>query len=308
MNKLATALGALLVAIGIAAIFLWQEVRAQRAQNAAGMTHLAALESRHPDPAAQPDHGSPTATAQVAVTTANAGQAPAPRDPSASRGVNPLLAQVAQMRNSPEGQEYQRIMLRQRLDEEYADVAKQMNLSPDKVAKLLDLLVKRRMDLAADSSSQQSRGPQDRAARAELTRIRAERERAFEAELKYLLGDSYPKWPEYQSAAAERQQEGYIRMAKEDLRHAISSGNSPLTDAQFAYLDSAITAEQNRIDQESRGMNMQQQLQRLPETNRRLVEVAAAHLNPQQLDRYRRYLEQQQGMMSAIETLGGLSE
>ncbi len=300
MKKLATGLGVTLVIIGIAAVYLWRELDTQRQLNAAAVTRVTALESMHPaESVVASGVAGMQAAAVMPAPAAQAGQvstAPAARGQSASRSANPLLAQAGQLRNSPEGREFQRVMMRQMLEQQYPDLAKTMNLSPENAGKLLDLLVKQRIDLAADRLSLQ---PGE-----EMARSLARKEQAYEAELSAMLGSSYTKWQEYQRTAMERQQAEYARVEREDMRNAISSGNAPLTDAQFQYLDSALAAEQKRIDQESRGMSLQQQLQRMPETNRRLAEVAAAHLNPQQLDRYKRYLEQQEEMAHAIDAMG----
>jgi hypothetical protein len=310
MKKLAVALGAALVIAGVAAIHLGQQLHAQREQNASAMTRVTALESAHPAGAmAVPAINDGTRTAAPVTAVAQPGPAaaaPGARNQSPGRGADPLRALAEQLQNSPEGREFQRVMMRQTLEDEFPNLAKDLNLSPDKAGKLLDLLAKQRLDLAAEGLGQMRGGTQDRAARAEMARKREEQARAFQAELKSLLGDSYSKWNDYESAAADSRRQEYTRMGTQRLRDAITAGGPPLTDAQFQYLNSAITAEQKRIDQETR--SVQQQMQRLPETNRRLVEVAAAHLNPQQLDRYRRYLQQQQEMMSAIDAMGAFDD
>jgi hypothetical protein len=100
-----------------------------------------------------------------------------------------------------------------------------------------------------------------------------------------------------------RQQQEHARVEREELRHAITADGAPLTDPQFELLDAAITAEQKRIDKEFSAMSLKQQTQRRPDTSRRLADVAAPHLNPQQLDRYRRYLQQQQDEMTAMDAM-----
>jgi hypothetical protein len=311
MKKLAIVLGATLMVVGIAGMHLWQELRAQREQNRTEIARVTALESEHSKDlgVAQPASGGLQAATwnhATATQTEQHSAVPATRDQSATRNGNPLRAQMEQLQNNPQFQEMQRIMLRQMLEEEFPDVAKDFHLSKEKAGKLLDLLAKQRMDLVADSMGLQRNGNPDRAAREEQQRRSAERGKAFEAELKALLGDDYAKWDEYEDAASERQQEEYALMAKEDFRHAITADGALLTDPQFEHLNAAIAAEQRRIERESGVLTLRQHMQRLPEFNRRLVDVAAPHLNLQQLDRYRRYLQEQQEMMSDMDEMGAL--
>jgi hypothetical protein len=314
MKKVAIALGAALVIAGVVATYLGQELRTQREQNSTAIARVTALENRNStgSMAAVPVGDGVQAAALIPATAApNALSGPgatasAGRGQSVSGDADPLAQMIEQMRNSPEGQQLQRMMMRQMLEEQFPSLAKDMNLNPEKAEKLLDLLAKRRAEEAMDILGGERGGKQDRAARADQARIEAERARAYEAELKALLGDRYLGWNEYESAAMDRRREEYTRMGREQMRAAITAGGSPLTDAQFAYLNTALTAEQNRIEQET--TSVQQQMQRLPETNRRLVTVAAAHLNPQQLDGFRRYLQQQQEAMSTIDAMGALPD
>jgi hypothetical protein len=311
MKKLAIALGGVLVVFSATAAYLWLESAAQHDQNVAAAARVSAAELAQSSgsPALPPTQGLPNAVVSSATAPGNATQvgaataASAASGTSAAAGTNPLAQAMQQLQNSPEGQEMTRIMVRQMLEQEYEDLAKEMNLSPDKAAKVLDLLAMRRMEQGTDMLSM-SNSPQDRAAREQNARALAKREQAFQSELSALLGSSYPKWGEYQTKAAERQRAMYTRMGQEQLRDSINASGTPLTDAQFQYLNKALEAEQSRIDRET--TSVQQQLQRLPETNRRLIEVASAHLNPRQLQQYRQYLQQQQETISMMDVMGGV--
>jgi hypothetical protein len=309
MKKLATALGMLLILVGTMSILLWRQLETERARNAETLLHVTALESMPADyVAATPGGaGAEAPVALSAVTPSDAGPGtPAAAGQSSPRGSNPLVAQMEQLRNSAEGREFQRVMMRRMLEEQYPDLAKELDLSPEKAGKLLDLLAKQRADLGSDLLGQVG-GAGDPAAREESARALARKEQAYEAELATLLGDTYQKFKQYQDESASRQRAQYARQETESLRNAIDAGGAPLTDAQFQYLNSALASEQKRIDATSRGLNMQQQVQRMAEDNRRLVEVAAAHLNPQQLDRYKRYLQQRAEMAGAMTgLLGGM--
>lgn len=310
MKKLAIALGAVLVAAGVAAMHLGQELRAQREQNSVALAHLTALEAGNASgsmvtaPVEVGTQGATQIATPGAVSNALLEQAAAasPGRAQTGSGAESALKQMAdKIRSSPEGQELQRMMMRQSLEEEFPNLAKDMHLTPEKVGKLLDLLTRRRMENVMDGLGG-DRGPKDRAAREELARARAERNLASEAELKALLGDNYPNWNAYEQAAQDRRREEYTRAGKEQLRSAIESGGNPLTDIQFRSLDSALDAEQKRIDQAT--TSIQQQMQQLPESNRRLLEVAKMHLNPQQLEGYRSYLKQLEDMMQMVGSMG----
>lgn len=312
MKKLAMVLGATFLIISIVAANLWRELRTQNEQNSQMAMRVAAVESaqlaqvamsRPPEPATPPPAAD--SALSMAVQTAPADTAaPAAREQPARRDTNSLIAGLQQSMDTPEGREFARTMMRMMLAQEFPDLAKEMNLSPEEAEKLLDLLAARRVDLG--TGLQAGRSTRDPAAREEMSRALADRERAFEAELVAILGDNYPKWAEYQRSAADRQREGYARQQVEQLRNAVSSSSNPLGDAQFQLLNTALAEEQRRIDQDSRGLTTQQQLQRLTEDNRRLAEVAAAHLNSGQLDGYRRYLQQRTSTMRAmVGVMGG---
>jgi hypothetical protein len=311
MKKLAIALGGMLVVLSATAAYLWREAAAQHDQNVEAAARFSAAElAQSSGSSMQPSaQGLPDAVMTSATAPGNAAQvetaaaASAAHGRPAAAGTNPLAEAMKQLQNSPEAREMSRIMARQRLEDEYEDLAKEMNLSPDKAGKVLDLLARRQVEQGADMLNT-SRGPQDRAAREQNARAVATREQAYQSELSTLLGSSYPKWGEYQTKAEERQRAMYTRMGQEQLRDSLNASGTPLTDAQFQYLNKALEAEQNRIDRET--TSLQQQIQRLPETNRRLIEVASAHLNPRQLQQYRQYLQQQQETMNMIDAMGGV--
>jgi hypothetical protein len=131
------------------------------------------------------------------------------------------------------------------------------------------------------------------------------KEQAHEAELLALLGERYPKWKEYERTAGQRQQEEWARREAEQLRSAVSPAGNALNDAQFQSLHAALKAEEQRINQEPGSQSMQQEVQRMTETHRRLIDVASGYLNAQQLEGYRRRLQQQADMARAFSEMEG---
>lgn len=301
MRKLVTGLGLAFLAIAIVGVHLWREVRTERERNMQLEARVAELQP------AQAVLSTPAVTlasvsapsVAAAPDTPSTAASPAPaRSPTS--GASTFVAEIQQSLNTPEGQEFTRTMMRMSLELQYADLAKELNLSAEEVGKLLDLLAKQTTDVGTDSANLQSDSTRDRAAREQAARQLAEKEQAYEAEAAALLGSNYPKWKEYQRTAAVRQREAYERQQLDQLRNAVSSSSDPLGDTQFQALNTALAAEQKRIDQDSRGLTMQEQVRRLDESNRRLMDVAAGHLNSVQLERYRRHLEQQQEMARAM--------
>lgn len=303
-QKPVTVLGIALVVIGLIAIYLWQQIRDQRVQNGQLSARLAALESAAPAAASRTPQPQvvPLAGEVSSLAVAAAGSAPTSQSQPRVNDAKSLSALSRQMMETPEGRELQRLMGRQFLERRYPDVQKALNLTPAQVEKLFDVLVRRDMD-NEESMRTQSRPPADRAAREEMSRKMAEKSAAYRADLAAALGSSYEKWDQYEAAARQRQREGWERVAAEQMRTAISAGNNDMSDAQFQAFNAAVTAEQKRIDQTLR--SPQQQMADLPANNRRLIEVASAHLNPAQLAAYRQHLEEQSAMLrEAISTLG----
>jgi hypothetical protein len=303
VQKPVMVLGLALLVISIIAAYLWQQLRDQNAQNEQLSARLTALEPAVPAAAARVPQPQAVSAPGEALPAAVPVPAPTTQSQQRASDAKSLAALSRQMMETPEGREFRLVMRRQSLAREYPDVQKALNLTPEQVDKLFDVLARREVDEQSMPMSIRERGPADPAAREEMARSMAEKNKAYRAELAAALGSSYDKWDEYQLAAKQRQREGWERVAADQMRVAISSGNNSMSDAQFQAFNTAVKAEQERIDRTLR--SPQQQMQSMPENNRKLIEVASAHLNPEQLAAYRRHLEQQTEMMrEAISTLG----
>lgn len=315
LKKLVAVLAATVLVTSIVAAYLWLELRTEREQNRELAARVAALESAQLAQASMPRPLEPLAPPVAAVTgpQAAAGQTvpasaaePAAREQPDRRGANPLIAGLREAVSSPEGREFARSMMRGMLPRQYPDLARELDLTQQEAEQFFDLLAKHQDALGVDSMGLLAGGVQDPAARQEMQRRLVEKQQANEAELAAMLGSRYPKWQEYQSTAVARREVN-------ELRAALSSSN-PLSEAQSKALITALAAEQARIQQEERNWaasagrdsaNMiEEQLQRVTEGNRRLFDVAAAHLDSVQLDLYRRQREEVTnmalGMMRAI--------
>jgi len=304
MNRSTLFLAAPFAAIAIAGLYLGHQLRLQNGQNEQFEARVAALENSRANAVAlaAPVHAAADAVGTRGATPGDAAV------PGASAPAQPAKASLQQSiqraLQSPEGREFARIMERSTLERRYSDMAKALNLSPAQVDKVLDFLAGREVEM--DMLEAQRQNTRDRAAREELMRVIRDKEQAYAAELSGLLGNSYPEWQAYELASRERQREGYTRQGQDRMRAAIVAGGSPISDAQFQSLTTALRAEEARFNQEASGQSMQQQMQRLPELARRQAEVAANYLDADQLARLRKHLDQMYGSVGAMMDLGAV--
>jgi hypothetical protein len=295
MKALAAGLAVALVALGIMGGQLWRELRSERANNrelAARIdTGAAAPTPGHeasPQPAVEPassvtpDIASPPAAAELAAQP--------PPD---------LLESTRQLLATPEGQDFQRGLMRRMLAQQYPDLEAALGLTPEQVEALFDLIATHQASASQDQLAMLGLTG-DPAERQESFRRMSAKEQAHEREMAELLGPKYPQWQQYEQAASNRQREDMLRQQSQQLRAVVSSERNPLTDAQFNSLSAALKAEEQVIDRESGGQSMQQQLDGVAERTRRMAAVAADHLNPEQLAQYEAHLQQQAATMRAM--------
>lgn len=297
MDKKNAVLGGVLLVIGIVVAVLFIEVKSQRERNAGLLARVTELEAARllaapvagvtTQPASAPQGGS-TGPAEPAAATAAA--------PVPAGEVNPVGEMVRQMIESEEGREYTRSMSVLALKEQYPDLAQALGLTEEQAGKLIDLLARHRVETGVDRMTLIDT-PRNRAAAERLARSIAEKDQAKEGELAALLGDKYMQWKDYQRTAADRHREDLQRRQVEQLRTAVSAPGRPVGDAQFSALRAELDAEQQRIQVESRGLGLQQQVARVTDDNQRLLDVASRHLDPVQLESYRRHLRQQADLM-----------
>jgi hypothetical protein len=308
MNRFTVFLAATFAAIAVAGVYLGNQLRLQKGQNEKYEARMAALEASREAaelPAAAPVEAESDAAETKGATRAFS-EAPVPGYASApAQSAKPSLEQSIQRAlQSPEGQDFARLMQRSALEQRYPDMAKALNLTAEQVDQVLDFLAGREVEMSTlESRLERTR---DRAAREELMRVIRDKEQVYAAELSSLLGNSYPEWQAYDLASRDRLRETYTRQGEIQMRAAIVAGGSPLSDAQFQSLTVALRAEESRFNQEVPGQSMQQQLQRLPELARRQAEVAAVFLDADQLARLRKHLEQMYGSVGAVMDFGTL--
>lgn len=301
MKKIPVALAALVLVAGILGAYLWQDLREQRRVGGELAGRVAALESAPAPIAPAPQAAAPEAPATAVVpqpAPAAVAAPPASRPAAREPGKAPAAAMLEAMTGTAQGQEFLRTMMAQM----YPDVAEEVGLTAAETDKLFALISGQQGTMTADSIALMT-GTADAAATRELQRKVVEGQRAQERELQSLLGSRYSKWEEYQGVAAARQQVN-------QLRSTLATTGNPLSDAQVDSLVTAFAAQQARLAKEEREWAnsaaaidspnmMQETMQRTLQGQRKLLDVAAPHLDAAQLAQYRRQVEQQERVLEA---------
>lgn len=252
MKKLAAVLAVALVAFGWAAVHLWQELGAQRQRNLALATDAAAQAVPVVGVGLQGGNA-PAAPGATQVASADSGNGAAGRaGPAAAASSAAATAAPPAVRNSPAA-----AMLRASLEQQFPDVAAALGLTPEEVERLFDLLARQRTDLGTDRLQMMSQGGDGAAREAAAARI-AQKEQAYEGELDALLGGKYMQWKDYERGANRRQVEEMERQAMEELRQAVSPPGRRMDDQRLQALNTALEAEQRKLDRARPGESVQQ--------------------------------------------------
>ncbi|MEO6079045.1 MAG: hypothetical protein ABIQ86_04605 [Steroidobacteraceae bacterium] len=319
MKKLVAALAVTVVALSVVAAHMWQQLHEVRVQTAQLRDRITQLQSTQLAAAMMPSAPTTPVAGVVGAQMTDQTATPVPVATGAreKRGTDALIEGIGKMMASPEGREMMLAQARMILPQQYPDLAKELGLTQAEVEKFFDLLARQQADMAGDVlGGMPNGGAQDRTALEERARKAQERQRTNQAEVTAMLGSKYPQWQDYQKTLPARRQVN-------QLQSTLSNGVDALNDTQSRPLIAALTAEQARIQEEVRNAPrpagggpqnaLEAQLQRAAETNRRLISVASSFLNPQQVEGYRRMLEQEENlsrmMMRSINPQGiGVSQ
>jgi hypothetical protein len=318
MKKLVVVLGAGVLVAGIAAANLWQDLRDEREQNRQLAAQAAAMPVPGPPqvpvpPSPPPESVAPPSAALTAAAPTTARSEPEPPAPppaaSASQAqgadANPLATALA----NPQTTEFVRSMMSSMMAQMYPDLAEELDLSPEEAQKFLALLASHQGELGVESLQLMTGGMNNPAAMQDLQRQLAEQQRANEAEVARTLGSRYPRWQVYQATAAARQQVN-------QLSTALSAAGRPLSESKTQALVAAFAREQEQVQKEERDWSgsdaalnspnmIAESLQRAAESQRRTIDIAAPHLDAEQLALYRRQVEQTINMAGAVMGLMG---
>lgn len=189
-----------------------------------------------------------TAQASVPkVADAPEGEAAAtPVVETVQRGRNNRPDFAALMAN-PEFAKAMAIQARAGLDARYADLFKQLKLSPDQLAKFKDLLVERqtaRMDVMATAREQ---GLDPRANRDELKKMTDQAQAEVDAAIKTSLGESV--YNQYQTYDATQPQRALVSQVNNILGYS----STPLNETQSAFLVTALSTGTTATTEQSGG-------------------------------------------------------
>lgn len=153
---------------------------------------------------------------------------------NAARGRNNRPDFAALMAN-PEFAKAMSIQQRAALDARYADLFKQLKLSPAQLEKFKDLLLERqtaRMDVMATAREQ---GLDPRANREELKKMTDEAQAEVDAAIKTSLGESvYDQYKTYDSTQSQR-------ALVSQVNSILGYSSTPLNETQSAFLISALS-------------------------------------------------------------------
>lgn len=160
------------------------------------------------------------------------------------------------------------------------DIGEALGLTPGEADALLELLATHRENLVASAQSTWDlRERPEELAAAMNARMRAE-----EVELQALLGHRYSRWKDYDSLLRPAWQ------LRKGVRTALEAAGMPITDAQTTTLTSALEVEVRAFAEAGRSFSevvMPGTLQLTTERRQKLVDAAAPHLTPLQLETFR---------------------
>lgn len=313
MKQLVAILVVAVAGLGASAAFLYQQLGAERSANAELRDRIMSLEVTQQAALAAPAVQPPAPAVAIATPAAEAAppapQAPAP---SASGLAATLSASAADLMNRMTDPTTRDVRIGQRrtmLPMLYPEMGKWLELTRDEESRLLDLLARQEIELSDITLNPANRNNPE--AQQQAARESAARQQAHDADVAALLGDKYPQFQEYKQARGVYQQVS-------QLQGMLGSSTDGLPDAQAKSLASALAAEQRRISQERLNVapptpaNAQdfinQRVQQQRETSRRLLQVAAAQLNPQQLASYQQLVQQQERTTETLSRALGEAE
>jgi hypothetical protein len=305
---------------GIVSVNLWRELRAERELTAELRTQLTDRPMAMSGTAAmaapavpEPVTGAPAAMASTGKSEpATAGREPERLAPQAVELPRFLLDQQEMMKD-PEYRKARLAQTRFNIPQNYPGLAEELGLTPEEADRLFDLLAENQLEMSDVSmlSAVINGVPPDPAVMEDANRRRQEMQRRHDESLTAMLGSNrFSQWQEYQQTRGARQQVVQLSRSLEGI-------GAPLTPEQSRPLTAAYVAEQKRqredmqrmlSSQRQSGPGNQEQMQEeryrfQAESNRRIVDAAKPHLNPQQLDALQASLDQQLAMNRSLQRL-----
>lgn len=275
------------VATGTAAIQLWREMQAGRQQIEELQARVVRLEAASANAAEAVEMPSVRPAVSASVTAPSS--APPGSNPGLRLlGIEEAVAANRARRETPEGRAASLRTRRMLVEQLHLDISEALGLTPEEKDRLLDLLAR-----------QEERAPSIlELPRQEYNAMMEGEKRTREVELQELLGSKYPAWQDYQETLS-------VWSDRRNLRAVLDAAGTPLTDAQGKALIAAWSIEQRAHNQ---SMREAQQAGMSPTGVRalhggrkeRMLEAAAPHLDPSQLESYRGMLERADRQTEAL--------
>jgi hypothetical protein len=310
----------LAIVSGIVSVNLWRELRAERQQTRElrqQLLDVALVRSAATTPA--PVMPSPAAGAVPATQVPGdkpalvASTQEAARPATQPAELPRFLLDQREMMKDPEYRKARLAQMRMTIPQNYPGLIEELGLSPEEADRLFDLLAESQLDMSDVSMLAATiNGVQpDPAVRDDANRRRMELQRRQDESLMDMLGGSrYSQWQDYQQTRGPRQQVMQLARTFEGI-------GAPLMPEQSRPLTAAYIAEQKRQNEAMQRMftgmrqpgstdqarMMEESLKLQAESNRRIVDAARGHLNPQQLDALQASLDQQLALNRASSRL-----
>lgn len=219
-----------------------------------------------------------TAAATATETVATGDAAPILNEVTSGGRLPPLM-------DNPEAQRLMAVQQKGALDARYGALFRQLNLPPDQLARLKDLLVEKRTAAVDVLAAARSQGMNQRENRAELRQLVQETQGEIDDSIRALLGDS--GFARYQNFEQTQPQ----RAVATRLEQRLSYSGIPLSPQQSEQLVQALASASGA--QSTAGSPPFGMPGSVPLTDEMLASAAAV-LNPTQLQALRQLQEEQQ--------------
>jgi hypothetical protein len=245
VTKSAVLLVSLAVALAMGSGYLLRELHGERTRVVVLQARVAELERA--DHAAIPSAEPVRPDEPLAETCAEVSHEPV-QTPATVRTkpvavgecTSPDVAELERQLADPQVRATQVARIRLGLERSYPDLATALNLQPDEVARLLDLLAKQEMDQRLNDMRANNLGRLADEDGATRRRQDAERRQQVEAERVALLGEAkFAEWHEYMNTLP-------ARADLWELRTRLAETSYPLRSDQLTSMVAALAAEQQR--------------------------------------------------------------
>ncbi|HLA74274.1 MAG TPA: hypothetical protein VK624_22425 [Steroidobacteraceae bacterium] len=309
MRKSTILMLVIMLAGAASAATLWQQLRVERDTNAALHARLTALEHDSAAVATSVSKPAVPLPAEPDVPRAMKTVAEPPSAPSPPAAQFDYMRQQQQLLKNPDYRKALRDQRRQYLEFSFRDLAKVLNLTPEKAAAVFDLMA----DQFVESMNLrwQAQRPAGNAVGRDLQRVAEERQRKADEDMERLLGAAnMTRLQEFRETLSSRTE---VNM----LRNELSAGPDPLRDDQYQPLLDIVHAEEQQMNRELQELYAGDptasgkshdtiQTELAVAANRRIVEAAKSILTSEQLATVQNVYRRQRAQMETQNTLSRL--